>query len=92
MSWRAVKSRSSEAGRTEATLVRLQTELNRLSQTEPYERRALSGGVFDLASRQHRQSGQETSRRALDRLHLAAMQELGLSRRPEIMEMETRQV
>jgi predicted nucleic acid-binding protein len=65
---------------SKAKLVRLQAELHRLLQSDPFERRSLSGAVFDLAQKQHRQSEKRTFCRTLDRLHLAAMQELGLSR------------
>ena len=45
----------------------------------PFEFRALSGGVFRIALRQHRNSG-ERHCRSIDRLHLAAMEELMLAR------------
>jgi len=44
----------------------------------PYEFRALPVSLFQTAFRQHRNSG-ETHCRSLDRLHLAAMEELKLS-------------
>ena len=61
-------------------LVRLQAELQGLLRSDPFERRSLSGAVFDVAQKQHRRSDKKTFCRTLDRLHLAAMQELGLSR------------
>lgn len=45
----------------------------------PFEFRTLPSPLFRTALRQHRNSG-EVHCRALDRLHLAAMEELGLSR------------
>lgn len=45
----------------------------------PYEFRSLPSAIFQTALRQHRNSGQ-THCRALDRLHLAAMEELEISR------------
>jgi predicted nucleic acid-binding protein len=45
----------------------------------PFEFRALSGGVFQTALRQHRNSGDKHCR-SLDRLHLAAMEELKVAR------------
>ena len=59
---------------------RLQRELNRLLESEPFQRRTLSGGVFDLAHVQHTRYGPNAFCRTLDRLHLAAMQELGVTR------------
>ncbi len=45
----------------------------------PFEFRKLSGALFQTALRQHRNSG-ERHCRSLDRLHLAAMEELKLTR------------
>lgn len=45
----------------------------------PFEFRPLPGAVFQTALRQHRNSGEKHCR-SLDRLHLAAMEQLGLSR------------
>ena len=45
----------------------------------PFEFRALSAAVFQTALRQHRNSGDKHCR-SLDRLHLAAMEELRVSR------------
>ncbi len=45
----------------------------------PYAFRPLSGTVFQTALRQHRNSGDQHCR-SLDRLHLAAMEELRVSR------------
>jgi predicted nucleic acid-binding protein len=59
---------------------RLRKELDALLESEPFERRALSGEVFDRARLQHTRHGLTAFCRTLDRLHLAAMQELGLSR------------
>jgi predicted nucleic acid-binding protein len=60
-------------------LRRFEAQLAVLRNQPPYEFRALSGTVFKTALRQHRHSGQVHCR-ALDRLHLAAMEELGVSR------------
>jgi predicted nucleic acid-binding protein len=59
---------------------RLLKELDALLDSEPFERRVLSGEVFKLALLQHSQSGITGFCRTLDRLHLAAMQELGQNR------------
>jgi predicted nucleic acid-binding protein len=59
---------------------RLLKELDALLDSEPFERRALSGDVFKLARLQHSRSGITGFCRTLDRLHLAAMQELGQDR------------
>ena len=59
---------------------RLLKELDGLLDREPFERRALSGEVFKLARLQHSRSGATGLCRTLDRLHLAAMQELGQNR------------
>jgi predicted nucleic acid-binding protein len=59
---------------------RLLKELAALLESEPFERRALSGDVFKLAWIQHSRSGITGFCRTLDRLHLAAMQELGQNR------------
>ncbi len=45
----------------------------------PFEFRSLPGTVFQVALRQHRNSGCQHCR-SLDRLHLAAMEELKISR------------
>jgi len=45
----------------------------------PYEFRALPAAIFQTALRQHRNSGDKHCR-SLDRLHLAAMEELDISR------------
>jgi uncharacterized protein with PIN domain len=61
---------------------RLGRELDQLLDTEPFRRRTLSGGVFESALVQHTQYGVgvHASCRTLDRLHLAAMEELGVTR------------
>jgi predicted nucleic acid-binding protein len=59
---------------------RLLKELDSLLDSEPFERRALSGEVFKLARLQHSRSGITGFCRTLDRLHLAAMQEFGQNR------------
>jgi predicted nucleic acid-binding protein len=59
---------------------RLLKELDALLDSEPFERRALSGEVFKLARLQHSRSGIPGFCRTLDRLHLAAMEELGQDR------------
>jgi len=50
-----------------------------LKNQTPFEFRALPGAVFQTALRQHRNSGDKHCR-SLDRLHLAAMEELRVSR------------
>lgn len=46
---------------------------------EPFEIRSLPGTVFQIALRQH-ESFRDVHCRSLDRLHLAAMEELGIRR------------
>ena len=58
---------------------RLRKELDLLLDSEPFERRALSGEVFKLSKAQHSKYGIAGFCRTLDRLHLAAMQELGVN-------------
>jgi predicted nucleic acid-binding protein len=50
-----------------------------LQHRPPFLFRALPGGIFQTALRQHRNSGDKHCR-SLDRLHLAAMEELKVSR------------
>lgn len=52
-------------------------KLTELFGLAPFRASGLGGGVFETAIRQNRKSG-KTHCRSLDRLHLAAMQELGL--------------
>jgi predicted nucleic acid-binding protein len=59
---------------------RLRSELDNLLKTEPFERRPLSGDVFEAAQTQHTKHGSTTFCRTLDRLHLAAMEELAVIR------------
>ena len=59
---------------------RLRKELDGLLDSERFERRALSGEVFKLSWVQHSKYGTTGFCRTLDRLHLAAMQELGVNR------------
>src|SRR5437764_1339820 len=56
-------------------LRRLEARLGILGKHPPYQFRALPGALFQTALRQHRNSGQSHCR-TLDRLHLAAMEEL----------------
>jgi predicted nucleic acid-binding protein len=56
-----------------------ETRFNVLRNQTPYEFRNLPSAIFQTALRQHRNSGNKHCR-SLDRLHLAAMEELGLSR------------
>jgi predicted nucleic acid-binding protein len=58
---------------------RLEAQFSALRNQSPYTFRSLPGSVFQTALRQHRHSGDLHSR-VLDRLHLAAMEELGLTR------------
>jgi predicted nucleic acid-binding protein len=60
-------------------LRRFEAQLATLRNQPPYEFRALPGTIFKTALRQHRNSG-NVHCRSLDRLHLAAMEELGVSR------------
>jgi uncharacterized protein with PIN domain len=59
---------------------RLRLELDSLLKTEPFERRILSGAVFEAAQTQHTKFGSAAFCRTLDRLHLAAMEELAVVR------------
>jgi predicted nucleic acid-binding protein len=58
---------------------RLEAQVAVLRNQPPYEFRALPGTLFQTALRQHRNSG-ETHCRTVDRLHLAAMEELRIDR------------
>jgi len=58
---------------------RLEARFSALRHQPPFEFRALSGSVFPTALRQHRNAG-GVHCRTLDRLHLAAMEELKLTR------------
>src|SRR5258706_11618358 len=58
---------------------RLEAQLAALRNQPPYDFRNVSGGVFQTAMRQHRNS-RDVHCRSLDRLHLAAMEELHLNR------------
>jgi predicted nucleic acid-binding protein len=58
---------------------KLEAELALLRNQPPFEFRALPSAVFQAALRQHRNSGARHCR-TLDRLHLAAMEELKLTR------------
>jgi predicted nucleic acid-binding protein len=58
---------------------KLEAELSLLRNQPPFEFRALPSAVFQAALRQHRNSGARHCR-TLDRLHLAAMEELKLTR------------
>lgn len=60
-------------------LRRLEAQLALLGNHPPYEFRTLPGTVFQTALRQHRNS-RDKHCRCLDRLHLAAMEELKVSR------------
>jgi predicted nucleic acid-binding protein len=56
-----------------------ETKLGLLRNQPPFEFRTLASTVFQVALRQHRNSG-DAHCRSLDRLHLAAMEELKISR------------
>ena len=60
-------------------LRRLEAQLTVFRNQPPYAFRTLPGTVFQTALRQHRNS-REMRARTLDRLHLAAMEELNVSR------------
>jgi predicted nucleic acid-binding protein len=60
-------------------LRRFEAQMAILRNQPPYEFRALPGAIFQTALRQHRNSGDKHCR-SLDRLHLAAMEELKISR------------
>ena len=64
---------------TQTQWSRLEKELAGLRNQPPFEFRTLPGSVFQTALRQHRNSG-NTHCRSLDRLHLAAMEELQVTR------------
>jgi predicted nucleic acid-binding protein len=57
----------------------LEAELALLRNRPPFEFRSLPAAVFHTAMRQHRNSGDKQCR-SLDRLHVAAMEELKVSR------------
>ncbi len=56
-----------------------ETRFGILRNQSPFEYRTLPGAVFQTALRQHRNSGSKHCR-SLDRLHLAAMEELQVAR------------
>ena len=58
---------------------RFREKLAEFRETEPFRFHRLSAPVFDVALRQHRAGG-KTHCRTLDRLHLAAMEELNVRR------------
>ena len=58
---------------------RLETEVTNLRHQPPFEFRTLAAAVFQTALRQHRNSAGAHCR-TLDRLHLAAMEELHVTR------------
>jgi len=58
---------------------KLEVELGLLRNEPPFEFRTLPAALFQTALRQHRNSG-DTHCRTVDRLHLAAMEELQISR------------
>ena len=57
----------------------LEAQFGALRNQPPYEFRAVSASLFQTALRQHRNAG-DVHCRSLDRLHLAAMEELKLAR------------
>ncbi len=57
----------------------LEARFSILRHQAPYEFRPLPASLFRTALRQHRNSG-DVHCRSIDRLHLAAMEELGLKR------------
>jgi hypothetical protein len=57
---------------------RIHSELASLLKTNPFERRTLSGDIFAAAQAQHTKHGLTNFCRTLDRLHLAAMEELAV--------------
>ncbi len=56
-----------------------EAKFGQLRNQPPFEFRALGAAVFKVALRQHRNAG-DVHCRSLDRLHLAAMEELKISR------------
>jgi uncharacterized protein len=73
-----VRARS-RSGKAQARKMRRSLEdLEEILDTFPFTTRQLSGAVFPNAVKQHEKSGVHC--RSLDRLHLAAMAELGLRR------------
>ena len=64
---------------TRSQFRRLVQRLRKLKGQEPFDFRSLPGTLFQTALEQHR-SSERPHLRTLDRLHLAAMQELGVWR------------
>jgi predicted nucleic acid-binding protein len=64
---------------TTAKYRRTRERLEWLRETEPFVFRPLAGAVFATAVRQHGEAG-KVHCRSLDRLHLAAMEELSITR------------
>lgn len=63
----------------EATWRRFRAKVAEFRETEPFAFRPLPGSLFQTALRQHHASGRVVCR-TLDRLHLAAMEELDVNR------------
>jgi len=61
-------------------VARLLRQIDAVLETDPYETAATPPSVYELASRQIRPLGETVHCRALDRLHLATMEALGLRR------------
>lgn len=70
--YKAGRLRLSEWRKFEAQLFQLRNE-------EPFQYKSIPPGIWNAASRQHRNSG-NVHCRALDRLHLSAMELLGVTR------------
>jgi predicted nucleic acid-binding protein len=66
-------------GFTKSQWRKLEVELALLRNQPPFEFQTLPAAVFQTALRQHRNSG-DLHCRSLDRLHIAAMEELKVSR------------
>jgi predicted nucleic acid-binding protein len=74
-----LKGRHMAGDYTLPELRRLELQLHALRQEEPFLFRNVPAGVWEVAFRQHRNS-KDVHCRALDRLHLAAAEKLGIAR------------
>lgn len=63
---------------TKSRMSRIRDDLGMITSSTPFKKRKLSGRVFATAATQHENA--KTHCRSLDRLHLAAMEELQISR------------
>ena len=77
--WGQLKAAWTGGSFTRAQWRHVEAQLGILRNQPPFEFRTLPGTIFQTALRQHRNSGSQHCR-TLDRLHLAAMEELKVSR------------